>query len=366
MEISYEKFACHISFFEFLEDEFTDIKFPQSEYTDELKVLKEISNINELVNSLERYPKLFDLYEGYFQLSTFTVAQYTNFLFDVQKLNYSGENSLKNYLKHSCLFFENGEPNTKFENYYKKFGGDNFSKSGIKRAVAAYVGYLQKSKMGDTRRTYLFEHISKNISTRVRLAEYLVNRYNLIEYSKDNLIEKTLLLKRHAVDSKTYSGEYGSYRIEKVLKENSFNELPLKYGRELNLDGDITLEGFHYVREAKIFSSQKDSKFEDKVFDFILLKNGSPFFLIETNFYSTSGSKIGINETQYISLSQDIKSFSSSEYNLFFSWITDGNYWLSTSGMKRWNNIRKDLEQELEVLNYSLFEEYIPKIKNLV
>ncbi len=366
MAISYEKFASQISFFEFIKDEFTKIKFPQSEYRNELKILNNISNINELVNFLEKYPKLFDLYEGYFQLSTFTIAQYTNFLFDVQKLNYSDEHSLKNYLKHSCLNFENGEPNLKFQDYYKRFNGDNFSKCNFKRAVAAYVGYLQQSKMGDSRRTFLFEHISNNISTRVRIAEYLINQYNLIDYSKGKIIEKTLSLKRHAVDPKTFSGEYGSYRIEKVLKNNAFKELPLEYGRKLNLDENTKLEGFHYVKEGKIFSSQKDSKFKDKVFDFILLKNGLPFFLIETNFYSTSGSKIGINEAQYISLSNHIKDFSSSGYNLFFSWITDGNYWLSTSGMKRWNKIREHMNQELEILNYSLFEEYISKIKNLL
>ena len=367
MKITYKDFASNISFFEFLEEEFTKYKFPRQKYETELELINGIKNINDLAKSLEKYPKLFFLYEGYFQLSTFSVAQFTNFLFDVQKLNYDNEKSLENYSKSSCFQYENGESNEKFKYYYDKVKDESFSKYSFKKAVANYINYLQNSKIGDTRRVYLLKHISKNISTRVRIAEYLINRYNLLEHSTENLIEKTLLLKRHSVDSKSFSGQYGSYRIERCLKESGFTKLPANFENTLDLGVKRNLDGFHYIREAKISSTIKKLSFDNKVFDFILLKNGTPFFLIETNFYSTSGSKIRINEGQYIELSENIKSFSTSQANrLYFSWITDGNYWLSTGGLKRWKKIRKKLDMEYEMLNYSLFEKNLSEIKNLI
>ena len=221
--------------------------------------------------------------------------------------------------------------------------------------------------MGDKKREFLLNHISKNITTRARIAEYLVNRYNLIEHSTEDLIKKSLLLKRHQADSKSFSGKYGSYRIEKCLNDKGFSKLPSEYSKTLDLEEERDLKGFHYVREAKIANGKNVVRFGKKVFDFILLKDGIPFFLIETNFYSTSGSKIGINEREYISLSKDIKTFSNTNiHKLYFSWITDGNYWLSTGGMKKWENIRKILDDDLEILNYSLFEKHISEIRNLI
>jgi len=367
VKIKYEEFASNISFFEFLEEEFTEIKFSRDEYAKEFNLVNKIKSINDLAKYLEYYPKLFDLYESYFQISTFSVAQYTNFLFDVQKLNYYDEISLSTYCKNSCLQYENGEPNKKFQYYYNKTGNKEFNKYTFKKAVAEYINCLQKSTMGDKNRKYLLDHISKNITTRARIAEYLVNKYNLIEHSTENLIEKSLLLKRHQVDPKSFSGKYGSYRIEKCLNDNGFTKLSSEYTKTLDLKEKRELNGFHYVREAKIKSSERDVEFGNKVFDFILLKDGTPFFLIETNFYSTSGSKIGINEREYISLARDIKEFSNSNENkLFFSWITDGNYWLSTGGMKKWESIRTKLDGDFEILNYSLFEKYISEIRNLI
>lgn len=367
MSIKYKEFASEISFFEFLEEEFSENAFPQKNYIEELELLNKIKNINDLAKSLELYPKLFDLYESYFQISTFSVAQYSNFLFDVQKLNYNDESSLNNYCKNSCLSYENGEPNKKFQYYYNKIGGEKFNKYIFKRAIAEYVNCLQKSKIGDKNRVFLLDHISKNITTRARIAEYLVNKYNLIEHSTGNLIEKSLLLKRHQIDPKSFSGKYGSYRVEKCLGDKGFSRLPSEYSKTIDINEERDLNGFHYVREAKITSSKIGVNFSNKVFDFILLKNGVPFFLIETNFYSTSGSKIGINESEYISLAKDIKVFSNSNGNiLFFSWITDGNYWLSTGGMNKWENIRKSMDGDFEILNYSLFGNYLPKIKNLI
>lgn len=366
MKVTYEDFASESSFFEFQEEEFGEIMFPKHKYVKELRLVNEIKNINDLAKNLERYPKLFDLYEGYFQLTTFSIAQYTNFLFDVNKLNYNDEKTLEIYCENSCLKYEDGEPNKKFHYYYNKIDGDTFSKYKFKRAIAGYTSYLQKSKMDEHKRIFLLNHISKNITSRTRIAQYLIERYNLAQHSEGKLIEDTLLLKRQPVDAKTFSGRYGSYRIEKALNGNGFSPLPTENGKVLILENRIKSDGFYYVREGKIKSSKEKLEFKDKVFDFILLKNGAPFFLIETNFYSTSGSKIGINEDEYIKISKQINNFSDKKgYPLYFSWVTDGNYWLSTGGMNKWEKIRKELKKDYEMLNFSLFGQYLKEIKKI-
>jgi hypothetical protein len=366
MKITYEDFASESSFFEFQEEEFGEIMFPKDKYLKELSLVNKIKNINDLAKNLETYPKLFDLYEGYFQLTTFSVAQYTNFLFDVNKLNYNDEKTLEIYCENSCLKYENSEPNNKFSYYYNGINSDTFSKYKFKRAIAGYTNYLQKSKMDKPKRIFLLNHISKNITSRTRIAEYLVNRYNLAQHSAGKLIEDTLLLKRQPVDAKTFSGRYGSYRIEKALNESGFAPLSTKYGKVLTLENRVKAEGFYYVREAKINSSEEELEFKNKVFDFILLKNGKPFFLIETNFYSTSGSKIGINEDEYIKISKQINSVADkNNWGLYFSWITDGNYWLSTTGMNKWEKIRLQLTKDYEILNFSLFSKYLKEIKKI-
>ena len=169
------------------------------------------------------------------------------------------------------------------------------------------------------------------------------------------------------MDPKGYSGRYGTYRIEKVLKNNGFNDLDENIKRKFNIDEKLNMKGLHYVREANVYNTNGTIPFYKKKFDFILFKDGQPFFLIETNFYSTNGTKIGINKGEYIELSRSIKEFSTKNRNqLFFSWITDGNYWLSTQGKNTWEEIRKSMKDDYEMLNYSLFEKCIRQIVNLI
>lgn len=366
MLVSYKDFAEEISFFEFREKEFGNNIFSKEIYQKELEEINHVSNIGDLVRVLEEFPKIFDLYEGYFQNSTFTIAQYTNFLFDVNKLNYLDKDLLKSYLINSCLNYENGIINEKFMNYYSKISNEGFSKYEVKKAIADYVCYLQGSSIDDKKRELLYKHIKNNITTRTRIAEYLITSYDLAKHTEYGSIEKSLLLKRSPLDPKAFSGRYGTYRIEKIIKDFGFKELASELKKEISTLNPINFEGLSYIKEAKLYDLGDASKLSNKVFDFILLKDGAPFFLIETNFYSTQGSKIGINEGEYISLSKEIKDFSTNnKRKLYFSWITDGNYWLSTGGKGRWERIRQEMDYEFEILNYSLLEKYLPEITKL-
>jgi len=95
-----------------------------------------------------------------------------------------------------------------------------------------------------------------------------------------------------------------------------------------------------------------------KRFDFVLLHQGKPRVVIETNFYTTSGSKIGVNEKEYLFLYRYIKQ---NENGLRFIWITDGNYWLTTTGRRMFERLVPDFEDSL--MNFGTFAEALDSIR---
>jgi len=101
------------------------------------------------------------------------------------------------------------------------------------------------------------------------------------------------------------------------------------------------------------------------VFDFILLFNKLPMILIETNFYTTSGTKIAINQGEYVDLLEDVNEFNKANGTMLkFIWITDGNYWLTKDGENRFDNLKKNyFKNRYELLNYNLFKENLQEIK---
>ncbi|VEU79896.1 type II restriction endonuclease [Haploplasma axanthum] len=85
----------------------------------------------------------------------------------------------------------------------------------------------------------------------------------------------------------------------------------------------------------------------NKRFDFVLKSKNNHLFLIETNFYRTSGSKLNETSRSYIKLAEDLKNVP----NVTFVWITDGLGWLKTK-----NNL-KDAYNKIEyVFNVSDLE----------
>ena len=45
-------------------------------------------------------------------------------------------------------------------------------------------------------------------------------------------------------------------------------------------------------------------------------------------------------------------------------WLTDGNYWLSSGGEGRFNNLKDNyFKGPFELLNYNLLREVLPEIK---
>lgn len=81
--------------------------------------------------------------------------------------------------------------------------------------------------------------------------------------------------------------------------------------------------------------------------------NYNPKYLFEMNFYSTEGTKIGINQNEYIDLNRFIKK---NFPDFKFYWITDGNYWLTTQGKVRFLNLLNHFDR---IFNINIFAEQV-------
>lgn len=365
--ISYIQFASRINFFEFLQEEFYPPHFKSENYERELGILANGVSTDTLVRELENSPKIFDIAEEFFQLKRFTNTQYVHFLFDVAKLNNHELATLVRHADVTMFSFENGQRNELFHKLCKVDETNDINEKAmlLKRAVVEYVVAVLKNKKG---REALYHHIASSIGTRFRIATYLIENLHADKHFSSTDLKNFLALKRIPRDGKGIHGKYGTFRIKKILNEclvASVNNVVTS--REISLTARcVESTGWAYVTEKMISGVKKRKDGKLKKFDFVLLKDGVPAYCIETNFYSTTGTKIGINIGEYVDLREDISLLNGTQGSgLKFTWITDGNHWLSSDGEHSYKDLKaRYFTEDWELLNYNLFLERLPSILN--
>ena len=368
--MQYIDFASKISFYEFLYSEFRKPHFKTQNYQKEISLLGKEINIEYLTEILKTNPKVIDIFEELFQLKRFTNAQYINFCFDVHVLNNFEQDLVTKYIKTRVFRFENGLENKNFLDIYKKLVSDDKPQKeevvfNVKRAIIDYIEKCQK------KREILYSHLGGSIDSRLRIAKYLVEHLNADTYLKTVNLEKFLELKRHPVDTKSLHGKFGIVKICGILEEEGFVNIDSEIKKKTLQTGKVVLAEntkikFSYLKEKAIEGINKRKDKKPKVFDFILLHKGEPKVLIETNFYTTSGTKIGINQGEYVDLLQDVTKINEKrKTNFLFLWVTDGNYWLTKDGENRFENLKKNyFKGSYELLNYNLLKTHLTEIKD--
>lgn len=104
------------------------------------------------------------------------------------------------------------------------------------------------------------------------------------------------------------------------------------------------------------FIMDNDKNDSNKRFDFAVLTPSNNILLIETNFYSSTGSKLNETSRSYITLEKEIKGLN----GVSFIWITDGYGWKKTKNNlhEAYQNIEYILTLEnLEALLLEIIED---------
>ncbi|MHA1679359.1 MAG: DpnII family type II restriction endonuclease [Promethearchaeota archaeon] len=367
----YIKFASTLCFFEFnIQEEFKEPQFKVSEYKEEINELNKLGEISKdkLISFLEDYPRVFDIFEQIFQLYKFTNAQLFHFFFNVKLLNSTNKEKTVSYLLEN--FNKDDNFKTLFLNCLKKNNIElneieeinNFKKEKIikifKETINNYIKSMSKKK------SQIYSRINVDETSRLRFADYLIVNLKIKEVLESINLEVYLKNKRIPKDTKSIHGKFGTIKIEENLvgsgyinANGKFKELEIK---EINVDL-TNIPQLSEFKDKKVFITEKYVKNilnketkKRKRFDFLLIEDLKLKCVIETNFYSTSGSKIGINEKEYIPLNKEIEI---NAPGVEFLWITDGNYWLTKGGEDKFKMLIDHFGDN--ILNYNLFKEKI-------
>lgn len=180
-------------------------------------------------------------------------------------------------------------------------------------------------------------------------------------------LENFLRHKKIPIDTKSIHGNFAKIKISKILEDKGFVNIDnlLSDNKISVIKNDLgeqiepnLLKGKNiFCTEKYVDGVTKTTDKKLKKFDLIIFSELHPRHLFEINFYSTEGTKIGINQDEYIDLHNNIKQ---NFKGLEFHWITDGNYWLTTQGKKRFTNL---LNYFGTIFNINLLMENINNFK---
>lgn len=369
----YLDFASKISFFEFIQDEFGEANIDIEKLSKEIEKLQSRKdwNIGNLSDYVQTNPKSFIVIQGLFQMIRFTNAQMIHFIFDVAKMNSSNIEAVYEYAIYNLkndpslqkMFLKKINPKIELNTILSE--PQKYSKKLIiatfKKVVSDYVGDASDN----------FDILEKRFAKKefgdfsVRFSNYVLDNLKLNQMLGAVDIKEYLRIKRIPKDTKSIHGNYCKMKIQDVLDKNNIinvdNDLKKKGIKSLKTDvnyisNGILPKGRLYCTEKCIDGINKVKGGKPKKFDVIIFSNGIIKHVFEMNFYTTEGTKIGINEDEYVELHDSIKK----RNDLKFHWITDGNYWLTQQGEKRYKNLINRFEN---ILNINTFIDNLEEFK---
>jgi DpnII restriction endonuclease. len=324
----YIEFASKVSFLEFIQDEFRHANIPVEELRQEISLLESRKqwNINDLSEYVKNYPRSFIIFQEVFQLLRFTNAQLIHFVFDVVKLNSLNINAIYEYMilnlkydfKFREIYLKAISPRLKYDDFIAHV--EQYDKryliATFKLAISKYIEKIVKnfSILEARIRKNEFEDFS------IRFSNYLLNNLKLNDTLDAIHVEKYLQNKRIPLDAKSLHGNYPKIKIIKILESNDYKNIDcilketgihiLKHDLRQQIDTSVLNKDKIFCTERYIERIVKPRDNKLKKFDLVIFSNYRPKYLFEMNFYSTEGTKIGINQNEYVDLNEFIKKIS--------------------------------------------------------
>lgn len=304
-----------------------------------------IEKISEMLRS---QPEYFLVLTHLHRQKRFTNVELVHMLFDQESLDdLSCYNSLMKSDQDFKRVVERTRAGKKWTSYVGKIDAGSSEDSvlaSFKKAVSLYLG------SEDVRWKRWKSRIENDPTVSKRIAEFVVRNEDLEQLIEGDVVVSALERSLRIVNVETIKqerGEYGSRRVEEILTSAGFAFRTYDKMKDIGeleefLESQKTLVD---MKNRFIFTKEKDLRItetdktrkKDKRVDFVLISKGKVKFVIETNYFTTSMSKVGEVVENFMKL----KEACGERHRLIY--ITDGVGWFGKVA-----DIKKMIEFEIE------------------
>lgn len=319
------------------------------------KYSSEADLIEKIVQLLRQDSRYFLVLAHLHRQLRFTNLELVHFFFDREKLD--DPQYYSDLLKKDEVFrkqFDKAISSKKWNSYIGTLDPKSPDKdmllASFKKAMASYL----KSEKACW--SLWSARIKSDPSVAQRISEFVVKKEDLKKLIETDSVKNSLLRSLRTVNVeilKRERGEYASRTVKEILEKEGFIYESYPNAKDIkDLESATTNTQLISKKSDFIYTSEKLWKEQDKRFDFVLISKNRIQFVIETNYFTTSMSKIREVVRHFI----ELKIACRKKYRLIY--ITDGMGWFG---------LAKDVKRMLEFENEELKIEpsKIPFLMNL-
>ena len=204
------------------------------------------------------------------------------------------------------------------QDYYYNFNKMNYS-------IKDYIMFMRKTGIFDLLENHLISNLYDYV-TGVEVGMDTNARKNRTGDAMEDLVE-------------SYIVKAGFVKEHNYFKEVTSTKLKEKWNIDLK----------EILKNIDMATQNKKVKMAEKRFDFVI-QNNNILYLIETNFYSSQGSKLNETARSYKMLNEELKKIK----GIKFVWLTDGKGWNSAKG-----NLEETFNEMEDIYNIKEMKENI-------
>ena len=204
------------------------------------------------------------------------------------------------------------------QDYYYNFNKMNYS-------IKDYIMFMRKTGIFDLLENHLISNLYDYV-TGVEVGMDTNARKNRTGDAMEDLVE-------------SYIVKAGFVKEHNYFKEVTSTKLKEKWNIDLK----------EILKNIDMATQNKKVKMAEKRFDFVI-QNNNILYLIETNFYSSQGSKLNETARSYKMLNEELKKIK----GIKFEWLTDGKGWNSAKG-----NLEETFNEMEDIYNIKEMKENI-------
>ncbi|MBO3809307.1 MAG: hypothetical protein FGF50_06905 [Candidatus Brockarchaeota archaeon] len=321
--------------------------------------------IDRIAKLIKRDPRIFLILAHLHRQLRFTNLELIHFFFDRNEIH--NIEYYEKLLETDPVFrkqFEKTCSSKKWNSYISPngLGPDEVARlATFKKVVTGYAGSEKECwPLWKAR-------IENDVTVPRRIAEFVVRNEDLKKLIENNTVRSSLERSLRTVNVeliKRERGKYGSQKVREILENSGFIFKPYDKISDIeDLEAFLKTQNTLQSEPRYVYTAEKLWRKEDKRFDFVLIANNRIQFVVETNYFTTSMSKI----REVVRHFMELKKACRGKYRLIY--ITDGMGWF---GLVK--NVREMLDFEIKeheldpspipfLMNLELFRRNIEKIK---